>query len=385
MQRDEDRIWLDLAARLALRGRGLVEPNPCVGCVIVRDGRVLGLGHHRRVGDLHAEREALESCRRQGHDPRGATMYVTLEPCAHVGRQPPCTEAIFRAGIARVVYARPDPHPVSGRGAQVLQDAGVRCERSLASPAAVRVSDPFVKKTTTGLPWVIAKWAQTIDGRIATRTGQSQWISNERSRHRVHRLRGRVDCILTALGTVMADDPLLTARGVPARRTPARVVCDTHLEIPEDRRILQHAREIPTIIACDKELAVAHIAMEKRMRLEDRGVQIWGIPSPINGRVNLELLLRALVHQRDATTVLVEAGPGLLGTLFAHDLVDEAVVYLAPMLLADEQAPAAAVGRAVPTLDEGRHLRLLQVKRLGDDLELTYRRDALPEPPPDAP
>ncbi len=385
MTRDDDRVWLDLAARLALRGRGLVEPNPCVGCVIVRDGRILGMGHHKRLGDLHAEREALESCRRQGNDPRGATMYVTLEPCAHVGRQPPCTEAIFRAGIERVVYARRDPHPVSGRGAEVLRDAGVDCRLSGASPSAVRVSDPFVKKTTTGLPWVIAKWAQTIDGRIATRTGQSQWISNERSRYRVHRLRTRVDCILTALGTVMADDPRMTPRGVPLRRTPTRVICDTQLEIPEDRRILERADEIPTIVACDKEMAVAHIAMEKRMRLEERGVRIWGIPSPINGRVNLELLLRALVRELDATTVLIEAGPGLLGSLFAHDLVDEAVVYLAPMLLADEQAPAAAVGRAVPTLDEGRHLRLMQVKRLGDDLELTYRRDIPSEPAPDAP
>lgn len=370
-----DREFLDHAARLALRGRGLVEPNPCVGCVIVKDGQVIGRGFHARFGGPHAEREALQDCARRGDSPRGATMYVTLEPCAHMGKQPPCTEAIFEQGIARVVFARHDPHKVSGRGAGILNAAGIECRESRASEAAIGVSEPFVRRVQTGLPWVIAKWAQTIDGRIATRTGESKWISNEFSRARVHALRSRVDCVLTGLGTVLADDPALTARNVSrVRRVARRVVLDTHLAIPEDRAILRSARDVPTIIACAKEMATAELMTERRQRLEALGARVMGVPTPLGGRVNLRLLLRALVEHLDATNVLVEAGPALLGSLFAEDLVDEAVVYVAPLLLGDQEAASAAIGRAVESLRDSRRFRLCRVKRLRDDLELTYRR-----------
>lgn len=353
----------------------MVEPNPCVGCVIVKGGRIIGRGFHARFGGLHAEREALRDCVARGASPRGATMYVTLEPCAHLGKQPPCTEAIFEHGIARVVFARRDPHKVSGRGAGILNAAGIACEECSASGAAIGVSEPFVRCVMTGLPWVIAKWAQTIDGRIATRTGESRWISNEFSRARVHALRARVDCVLTGLGTVLADDPMLTARGVArVRRVASRVVLDTHLAIPEDRAIVRSAREVPTIVACAKEMATAEMMTERRQRLESLGVRVMGVPTPMGGRVNLDLLLRALVEHLDATNVLVEAGPALLGSLFAADLVDEAVVYVAPMLLGDEEAASAAIGRAVESLRDSRRFRLWRVKRLGDDVELTYRR-----------
>ncbi len=371
----EDRKYLDIAGRIAMRGQGDVEPNPCVGCVIVKDGQILGMGHHRKFGGPHAERDAIASCKRQGRDPRGATIYVTLEPCAHIGKQPPCTEAIFKHGISRVVYARPDPHGLSGNGAQILNNASVLSECCDASPIARRASDPFIKRTKTGLPWVIAKWAQTIDGRIATRSGESQWISNELSRSRVHRLRSRVDVILTGLGTVIADDPMLNARGVErVRRVARRVIVDTHLETPEDTQLVQTASEIPTSIACDKDMAVAHVVTDRRTRFEDKGVEIIGVPTPLNGRVDLELLLRSLVDRYDATNVLVEAGPGLLGSMFAQDLVDEAIVYVAPLLLGDDEAQSAAIGRAVESLRDGRRFRLGRTKRLESDIELTYSR-----------
>src|SRR5262245_31119451 len=215
---------LDLAARLALLGAGRVEPNPMVGAALVHDGRVIGLGHHHRFGDLHAERAAMINCRKRGNDPRGSTLYVTLEPCRHFGKQPPCTDAIIEAGISRVIYAREDPAEVSGGGAAVLRAHGIPCDLSSLSPFATGISDPFVKRIRTGLPWVTAKWAQTIDGRIATRTGESKWISGELARRRVHRLRGSVDAILTGIGTADTDDQMLTARAVPTRTHPPRAL-----------------------------------------------------------------------------------------------------------------------------------------------------------------
>jgi len=368
---------LDLAARAALRAEGDVEPNPMVGAVLVRDGRILGIGHHRIFGGPHAEREALASARGRGQDPRGAVMYVTLEPCAHKGKQPACTEALIQSGVSRVVCAREDPGGASSGGASVLRDAGIEVEFSSVSRLAMELSEPFVKRATTGLPWVIAKWAQTIDGRVGTRTGESQWISNERSRGRVHRLRARVDAILTGVGTVIGDDPMLTARGVRrVRRTARRVVADTYLAIEPTRALVRTAREAPTIIACEKGIATAHISLEGIQRLERAGVEVLGVPArgEDHGKVDIEALLRTLAARFEVSTVLVEAGPGLLGTLFSADLIDEAIVYLAPTLLGDDRARSVARGRVAESLSEGRRFRLLRAKRLDDDLELRYRR-----------
>ncbi len=368
---------LDLAARVALRGAGRVEPNPMVGAVVVRDGRVIGLGHHRVYGALHAEREAIASCLAQGNDPRGATVYCTLEPCCHTGKQPPCTEALIERGIARVVYARPDPHEVSGGGRAVLRAAGIEAELSGASESAARLSDPFVMRVQRGRPWIIVKWAQTIDGRIATRTGESQWISSARSRARVHRLRGRVDAVLTGSGTVLADDPMLTARGVRVRRIAKRVVVDSSLKTPLDSKLVRTAREFPTLIVCAADLAAPSGENERRAALEGAGVEILGAPAE-GGRLRLLPVFEALAQRHDVTNVLVEAGPALIGSLFEDDLVDEAVVYVAPMVLGDDEALASVRGRSAPTLSMGKRMGLWRVKPIGDDVELTYRRSADP-------
>lgn len=374
MESERAERMLDIAARAAWRAGGRAEPNPLVGCVIAKGDTILGIGHHKQFGGLHAEREALANAKLRGNDVKGATAYVTLEPCCHHGKQPPCTEALIEAGIARVLFARHDPHAVSAGGCKVLADAGIQAELCEVSKAAVHVSDPFCKRVQTGMPWVVAKWAQTVDGRVATRTGQSQWISSGRSRSRVHRLRERMDAIITGLGTATFDDPLLTARvGRAPRREPRRVIIDTDLDLPINSKLVQTAREVPVTACCANELKSGAFLKPRREALEAHGVEIMGVRSD-SRRLDLDVMLRQLAETYDVTNALVECGPGLLGSFFEFDLIDEAVVYIAPMLLGDEQAKAAASGRTVPTLSGGRNFRLMSVKRVGDDVELVYRR-----------
>jgi diaminohydroxyphosphoribosylaminopyrimidine deaminase/5-amino-6-(5-phosphoribosylamino)uracil reductase len=373
--------YLDMAARAALRAQGDVEPNPLVGAAIVKDGDLLGLGHHRRFGGPHAEIEALSACRARGADPRGATMYVTLEPCHHRGKTPPCTEAIVKAGIARVVCARPDPNPVAAGGAEALRGAGIAVEFTDASPLARSISDPFVKRITTGLPWVIAKWAQTIDGYIADRDGDSKWISCEASRRRVHRLRARVDAIITAKGTVIADNPLLTARGVARlRRTARRVLIDRDLDLPivevvnsTKYKILETARQSPVLVCCRKSRHKENEA--SRARMEERGVEVIAVPcvSQTND-LDFHHILKLLADRYDVSTVLVEGGAGLLTRLFFYDLVDEAMVFVAPKVLNDGKA-LSPLGSGRPTpLSKAAPFRLHRLAPSGEDAMMVYRR-----------
>lgn len=368
---------LDLAARLALRAAGDVEPNPLVGAVIVRaghgpaEGRIIGMGHHQAFGDKHAEVEALEDCARRGGDPAGATVYVTLEPCNHQGKQPPCTDALVRARVGRVVFARQDPNPAAAGGQERLQQAGIECVLDESSRLAVCISDPFVKRVTTGLPWVIAKWAQTIDGWIATRAGESKWISGPASRARVHRIRGRVDAVVTAIGTVLADDPMLTARlGRPPRRVAKRVIIDPQLETPLESRLVQTARLSPVLIATTQAALVRRGAAARN--LAAAGVEV--LAAATDGAIPVAELLKHLAREHQATNVLIEAGAGLLGRLFEADLVDEALVFIAPKVLADPEAVPVARGRELQKLADARLFKVGRVKQLGDDVMLRYFR-----------
>jgi diaminohydroxyphosphoribosylaminopyrimidine deaminase/5-amino-6-(5-phosphoribosylamino)uracil reductase len=363
------------AARLGVRAFGLAAPNPLVGCVIASpEGRILGMGHHTRFGAAHAEVEAIASCRRQGHDPRGGTAYVTLEPCAHHGKTPPCADALIAAGVARVVCARRDPHREAQGGAERLRAAGVEVVFSGACEAATRLSDPFVKRIESGLPWVVAKWAQTIDGRIATRHGESQWISGAGSRRWVHLLRGRMDVVLTGVGTVLADDPRLTARDVPVRRIARRVVVDPLLQTPLHSALVRSVDIAPLTIACAEENATGPHAEALRAG----GVDLVTPPrAPAPGaspRLDLAWLLRRLVSEHDATTVLVEAGARVVGSLIGADLVDEALVFIGPRLLADERALAPAAGLAPQAMADAGLWDLDTLRRSGDDAMLRWRR-----------
>ncbi|MCL4742234.1 MAG: bifunctional diaminohydroxyphosphoribosylaminopyrimidine deaminase/5-amino-6-(5-phosphoribosylamino)uracil reductase RibD [Phycisphaerales bacterium] len=353
---------LDLAARLALRAMGDAEPNPMVGAVIVRDGVVIGLGHHRRFGGLHAEREALADCRRRGHDPRGTTVFVTLEPCCHHGKQPPCTEALIEAGVARVVFARPDPHETSRGGADVLRRAGIECEACEESALAVRVSDPFVKRVTTGLPWVLAKWAQTADGRMVSREGEPRWISCKASRRRVHRIRARVDAVVTGIGTVLSDDPMLTARGVRVHRVARRVVIDARLETPPGCALVRTARDVPTTI-----VTAGEPPAEARRVMESAGVSVVAVGG--SGRVDPHAALRLLVDRYGTATVLLEAGPRLLGSMFEAGLVDAALVHAAPSGPRDASPLSPDEERLRRTVGDPGRLTLVRTRRTGVDVE----------------
>ncbi len=238
-------MWMTRALELAERGRGYVEPNPLVGAVVVRDGRMVGEGWHQRYGEAHAEVNALAAA---GEAARGATLYVTLEPCCHHGKTPPCTDAILQAGVARVVAAMTDPFPeVAGKGLSILQAAGVTVVVGLGEKEARRLNAPYLKLLTTGRPYIHAKWAMMLDGKIATRTGDSKWISGEESRRRVHELRGRMDGIIVGIGTALADDPLLTVRP-PGARVPTRIILDSHARLSPHSRLVQTAKEAPVMV-----------------------------------------------------------------------------------------------------------------------------------------
>jgi diaminohydroxyphosphoribosylaminopyrimidine deaminase / 5-amino-6-(5-phosphoribosylamino)uracil reductase len=378
--------YLDLAARAALRAAGDVQPNPMVGAVIVKNDQIIGMGHHKKFGGLHAEREALADCRARGHNPSGSTIYVTLEPCCHHGKQPPCTDALIEAGIARVVAARPDPNPVSCGGARILVHAGIPVEFCPDSQLAVDLSAPFIKRTGTGLPWVIAKWAQTLDGRIATASGESKWISGELSRRRVHRLRAHVDAIICGIGTALADDPLLTARGPSRiRRIARRVVLDSSLQLPARSALIRTARQTPLLVICDhNRLTGEGPLLDRRKALEAAGAQVVGVAAR-DGRLDLEVVLRLLSKQHNASNVLFEAGPQVLGSLLQQGLADELIVYIAPVVLGEEYAKSAVTGMTTPSLVDARRFELRRMRRYGPDIELTYRAPATPTAQPTTP
>ncbi len=370
--------YMRRALRLASRGLGWVEPNPMVGAVIVRDSRIIAQGYHRRFGGPHAEIDALDRCRASGVDPAGCELYVTLEPCCHQGKTPPCVDAVIEAGVSRVIVGMEDPNPaVSGKGIRRLQDAGIDVEVGVCQHEARQLNEAYIKRVTTGLPWVIAKWAQTLDGRIATRTGDSKWISNERSRHVAHKLRARVDAVVVGVGTVVADDPQLTARGVKTRRTARKIVVDPQLRLPTHARLLAGSGKgrapIGVTIAVGERVLADRPA--KLVELEDRGVEFVGLP-PVQAdpsRLKLKPLMTHLATVHSMTNVLVEGGSKLTGSLFQEGLVDQVLAFVAPRVLGDEAAIPVAQGAACNSISQAMQLSLHSMKRIGEDVLLDYR------------
>lgn len=319
------------ALRLAQRGRGRVEPNPLVGCVIVQGRRLVGRGYHRRFGGPHAEVEALRRC---GRLARGATAYVTLEPCCHFGKTPPCTDALISAGVARVVAPLADPNPlVGGRGFAALRHAGVRVDVGLLAERAAALNAPFFKLVRTGLPWVILKWAQSLDGKIATRRGDSRWISDQQARRHAHRKRGLVDAIIVGVGTVLRDDPLLTCRYGRARRIAKRIILDSRLRTPPGAQLVRTARRVPTWI-----FHAPRPPSDRARSLERAGCRLWSVPGTRSG-LSLRAILRVLGREQ-MTNVLVEGGGQVLGQFLDQQLADELCLYVGPLLVGG----AAATG-----------------------------------------
>jgi diaminohydroxyphosphoribosylaminopyrimidine deaminase/5-amino-6-(5-phosphoribosylamino)uracil reductase len=318
-----DREHLKRALELAEGGRGRVSPNPLVGAVIVRDGGVIGEGFHAELGDLHAERAALADCRERGEDPAGATMYVTLEPCAHEGRQPPCTEAILEAGIGRVVVASDDPsEKASGRGPGMLRDGGVKVDFAAGeeATAARLLNQPFRKHARTGLPLVTLKLAMSLDGQTETAAGDSPWISAAGSQELVHRWRAESDAIAVGIGTVLADDPLLTARPPGASRQPLRVVFDRRARLPLDSRLLRTLDRSPVLVVTS-----ADADADRRAALRDAGAEILVADS-------IDAALSDL-GRRGIASLFLEGGRTLAAAFAGADQIDEARVFVAPVLL----------------------------------------------------
>ena len=357
-------LWhMQRVLELAAQGQGAVEPNPMVGCVIARGAEIIGEGWHRRFGGDHAEVEAL---RLAGSRARGATLYVTLEPCCHQGKTPPCTPAILAAGVARVVAAMQDPFPqVAGGGLAELAAGGIAVEAGLLENEARQLNAPYLKLLAAGRPWVLAKWAMTLDGKIATRTGQSRWISGDLSRQRVHALRGRMDAILVGRGTAERDDPQLTARP-PGPRTPLRIVLDSRATLASGRRLVRTAREVPVLVA-----AGPGASEEDRRRLRQDGCEVL-IFDAATPQARLAALLDELGRRR-MTNVLVEGGGRLLGTLLDARLIDEVHVFLAPKLFGGADAPGPLASRGIDLLADALLIEPLETERLGPDLYLRGR------------
>lgn len=353
-----DEKYMRLALELAEKGRGWVSPNPVVGAVIVRDdGTVIAEGYHERYGELHAERNALKHCT---ESPDGATMYVTLEPCCHHGRQPPCTDAILEAGIRRVVVGSGDPNPiVAGKGIRILREHGVEVTEGVLREECNAINEIFFHYIQTNTPYVVMKYAMTLDGKIAAYTGKSQWITGETARAHVQELRGKLYGIMAGVGTVLADDPLLTCR-IPGARTPVRIICDTHLRTPLTSKIVNTAAEVPTIIATASEDA------DLIRSYEEKGCRILQTAKTESGTIDLRELMKKLGSEK-IDSILLEGGGTLNWSALESGIVNRVMAYVSPKLFGGRDAKTPVEGQGVSAPPLAVHLKNTTVTRLGED------------------
>ena len=353
----QDSVWMAQALRLAERGLYTTSPNPRVGCVLVKDGAVIGEGWHERAGEPHAEVHALHAA---GEAARGATAYVTLEPCSHHGRTPPCADALIEAGVTRVVVAVQDPNPeVAGAGIAKLRVAGIAVECGLMETEARELNIGFFARMTRGWPWLRSKIAMSLDGRTALANGASQWITGEAARLDVQRWRARSCTILTGIGTVLADNARLNVRDVATTRQPLRVVLDSRLRMPLDARILYGGGKVLIYAAADE--------TGKAVMLRDLGAEVAILPDT-GGQVDLAAMLRDL-GGRGINEVMVEAGSTLNGALLRGGLVDELLLYVAPQLLGDAARSMAQLGE-LASLEQRVNLKWQDVRQVGNDLRI---------------
>jgi diaminohydroxyphosphoribosylaminopyrimidine deaminase / 5-amino-6-(5-phosphoribosylamino)uracil reductase len=356
----EDHYFMKMALALAEKGRGFTSPNPMVGAVVVKDGKVVGKGWHAKAGEAHAEVNAIDDA---GQAARGATLYVTLEPCNHTGRTPPCTKKIIRAGIARTVIAMTDPNPeVTGGGIDCLRKAGIQVTQDVCEQQARKLNEVFINFCRTKLPFVILKTASTLDGQIATRTGDSKWITGESARLFVHQIRHEVDAIMVGIGTIRTDDPSLTTR-FPDRKgkDPRRIVLDTRLSIPENARVLNLDSEADTIIVCGKS-ELDH----KKKALMKKGVKIIQADET-DQKINLRSLM-PILGQMGITSLLIEGGSRIIHSALAADIIDKIFLFYAPKILGGNDGFSLCSGKGPEKMNQAAQIKDMNVRWFENDI-----------------
>lgn len=359
--------FMKRAIELAKQGSGWTAPNPLVGAVVVKNGRVIGEGYHRKYGELHAERNALAAC---SEDPAGATLYVTLEPCCHYGKTPPCTEIIIEKKIAKVVIGSRDPNPkVAGKGARILREHGIEVVEDYMREACDALNPVFFHYITTKTPYVVLKFAMTLDGKIATRTGASKWITGEAARNHVHQLRGRYAGILAGIGTVLADDPMLNCR-IDGAHQPLRIILDSHLRIPMGSRLVRSAKEYPLRIVCNESNRDREEGTSRIQKLEEAGAKVWTLPEK-NGHPDLNVLMQRLGEEK-IDSVLIEGGGTVNEAALKAHIVHHVYAYIAPKIFGGEDAKTPVEGSGIRLPQECAQLRLAKITVLLNDMLLEY-------------
>lgn len=352
----DDIKYMSLALELAQKGEGMVSPNPMVGAIVVKEGRIIGSGWHQVYGGLHAERNALNDCT---ESPACATMYVTLEPCSHYGKQPPCTDAIIKAGITRVVIGAVDPNPaVAGKGIEKLRQSGIQVTIDVLHEKCIKLNQVFFRFMKYQRPYVFMKYAMTMDGKIATHTGESKWITNSVTRQHTNEQRGRYSAIMIGIGTVIADDPLLTCR-TEGRKNPVRIICDTNLRTPKSAKIITTARDVPTIIAtCCTDI-------DRQSEYRDFGCRILTVPKWENGVDLSELTIQLAKEGIDS--ILLEGGGTLNWSALKSGIVQKVQAYIAPKLFGGQDAKTPIGGEGFSDLADCITLTNSTIKQIGED------------------
>lgn len=359
--------FMKRAIELAKQGSGWTAPNPLVGAVVVKNGRVIGEGYHRKYGELHAERNALAAC---SEDPAGATLYVTLEPCCHYGKTPPCTEIIIEKKIAKVVIGSRDPNPkVAGKGARILREHGIEVVEDYMREACDALNPVFFHYITTKTSYVVLKFAMTLDGKIATRTGASKWITGEAARNHVHQLRGRYAGILAGIGTVLADDPMLNCR-IDGAHQPLRIILDSQLRIPMGSRLVRSAKEYPLLIVCNESTRDREEGTSRIQKLEEAGAKVWTLPEK-NGHPDLNVLMQRLGEEK-IDSVLIEGGGTVNEAALKAHIVHHVYAYIAPKIFGGEDAKTPVEGSGIRLPQECANLRLAKITVLLNDMLLEY-------------
>ena len=359
MQKKEE--YMRRALELARKGEGHTSPNPMVGCVVVKDGRIISEGYHEKYGEFHAERNALTRCT---EDTAGADLYVTLEPCCHQGKTPPCTDIIIEKKIARVFVGSMDSNPlVAGKGVQILRDHGIYVETGILDAECRKLNEVFYHYIATKTPFVVMKYAMTLDGKIACATGDSKWVTGEIARTQVHRMRGRYRGIMVGIGTVLADDPMLNCR-VEGGVDPVRIICDSSLHIPTESQIVKTASDIETIVACSQEALESERKQEKIRRLKEAGIQIIGTEGAHG--VNLVELMKKLGGQ-NIDSILLEGGGTLNASALEDGIVNKVYAYIAGKLIGGMDARSPVEGMGIDRMADAITLQNVEIEKLGDD------------------